>query len=114
MFYESPRRVAKSCAVIKQILNDRKIKIIREISKLYEEVISYNPDIDLSNIKGEIVIIIEGQKGDHTYTLNDIEPMIHAALKDGQSLKDLSQKIADETGLKKKDIYNHALTFKDK
>jgi hypothetical protein len=39
--------------------------------------------------------------------------MIINALNKGESLKDLSNMIADKTGLKKKDIYNHAITLKD-
>jgi 16S rRNA (cytidine1402-2'-O)-methyltransferase len=113
VFYDSPRRVAKSCAVITEILEGRSIKIIREISKLYEEMIEYDPAIDMSSLKGEIVVVIEGQSKNINMSLNDIEPMIINALNKGESLKDLSNMIADKTGLKKKDIYNHAITLKD-
>jgi len=112
--YESPKRVAKTCAVLNELYDGRKIKIIREISKLYEEGLTYNPDLDLSSIKGEIVLVIEGAKEHTSYTEDDLEKMIVNAMEEGMSVKDLSQFIADQTGLKKKDIYNYALSLKNK
>ena len=69
VFYESPYRVVKTLEMIKSLTNqDRIISICREISKLYEEVITL-PLSELlplmqekSNLKGEFVIVVEGLK----------------------------------------------------
>jgi len=112
VFYDSPKRVEKSCAIISGILTGQSIKIVREISKIYEESISYNSKIDLSGLKGEIVIVIEGSI-DGGQTDYDLDDLILKAIDAGQSMKELSAGIAIQTGLKKKDIYNHALTLKN-
>lgn len=69
VFYESPYRVVKTLEMIKTLTDqDRVISICREISKLYEEVITL-PLSELlplmqekSNLKGEFVIVVEGLK----------------------------------------------------
>jgi 16S rRNA (cytidine1402-2'-O)-methyltransferase len=69
VFYESPYRVIKTLEMIKSLTNqDRTISVCREISKLYEEVITL-PLSELlpmmqekSNLKGEFVIVVEGLK----------------------------------------------------
>lgn len=111
--YESPKRVAKTCSILHEIYAGRSVKIIREISKLYEEAIAYDETTDLSSIKGEIVLVIEGAKDHQNYSQDDLNRMITDAMREGMSVKDLSQFIADQTGLKKKDIYNHALSLKN-
>lgn len=69
VFYESPYRVVKTLEMIKSLTDqNRVISICREISKLYEEVITL-PLSELlplmqekSNLKGEFVIVVEGLK----------------------------------------------------
>ena len=46
IFYEAPHRIKNTLELLKDVLGDRKIAIVREISKLYEEVIRDN----ISNI----------------------------------------------------------------
>ena len=65
IFYESPFRILETLKNIKEVFGNRKASIVREISKLYEEVI--RDDIDnliekCDKIKGEIVIVVEGNK----------------------------------------------------
>ena len=64
VFYESPHRIEKALKQFEEFIDpDRKICIIREISKLYEEtirgdikeLIAYS---DNKKIKGEIVVVI--------------------------------------------------------
>lgn len=62
---ESPNRVLRTLKDIKEYLGDRNIVIIREISKIYEEIIRGTTDelikrVEEKELKGEIVILIEG------------------------------------------------------
>ncbi len=68
-FYESPFRVLKTMEMI-QILSqqDRMVSICREISKMYEEVVTL-PLSEMitflkakSQVKGEFVVVVEGDK----------------------------------------------------
>ena len=59
-FYEAPHRLIKTLNNIYEIFGNRKIAIVREISKKYEEVIRGTVENLLKtveNLKGEIVII---------------------------------------------------------
>jgi 16S rRNA (cytidine1402-2'-O)-methyltransferase len=67
IFYESPLRLIKTLTHFKEYFGgERKISVSREISKLYEETINGTIEevlIELAKkkeIKGEIVIILEG------------------------------------------------------
>ena len=64
VFYESPHRINKALIQFKEFIEpQRKVCIVREISKIYEEVIRGTIDelikhSNESTIKGEIVVII--------------------------------------------------------
>lgn len=64
IIYEAPHRVIRTIATIYTVFAERKLVIARELSKLHEEYIyttlaefNANP---LSDLKGEIVLVIEG------------------------------------------------------
>lgn len=65
IFYESPHRINETIEVMYDVYKDRNIVIARELSKKFEEYIRGNIkdiiNMDL-NLKGEIVIIVEGAK----------------------------------------------------
>ena len=65
VFYEAPHKLSATLRDMLQYLGDRRISIVRELTKVHEEVIrttlaeavkSYADD----SIKGEIVLVIEG------------------------------------------------------
>lgn len=65
IIYESPLRLLKTLADLKQFLGDRRIAIARELTKKFEQIyrgtleeICNNPD--LLKLKGELVLVIEG------------------------------------------------------
>ena len=70
IFYEAPHRIIDSLNDMYEILGNRKIAISREISKKFEEIYRGNlSDIScqLVDVKGEFVIVIEGNKDEKTY-----------------------------------------------
>jgi len=63
IFYESPHRLKKILAELKEILGDRKISVAREITKIHEEFLRgkiSEVEKNLDEVKGEFVIIVEG------------------------------------------------------
>jgi 16S rRNA (cytidine1402-2'-O)-methyltransferase len=117
VFYESPKRIEKTISIIGEIMINRKIAIIREISKVYEEVINGNAEEILNilkhkSLKGEIVLVIHGAE-DQEHSVDDIDNMIKMSLAKGQSVKELSSMIASMTSIKKKDIYNRAISIQN-
>ena len=64
IFYESPHRIIRTITMLYDILGDRKACLARELTKLNEEYIrgllSELKTIDETTLKGEMVIIVEG------------------------------------------------------
>ncbi|MBM2838232.1 MAG: rsmI [Deltaproteobacteria bacterium] len=68
IFYESPQRLLSTLKDIRDIIGDRNIAVLRELTKIHEEAVRGRvSDIleALKNraIKGEVVIILEGFQG---------------------------------------------------
>lgn len=86
ILYEAPHRIEDTLKIMYKILGNRHICIARELTKLYEEFIRIElKDYEqiLSNLKGEIVIVCEGNKEDETSIsnqeiINKVEQLIKA------------------------------------
>jgi len=63
VFFESPYRIKRTLADLKDILGDKKITVLREMTKKFEEVLEMNCQeiievFDKKKPKGEIVLIV--------------------------------------------------------
>ena len=90
VFYESPFRIKETINLLFEIFGNRKAAIVREISKLHEEVIRDNLDLLINkceNIKGEIVIVVEGNNN-KKIDENDYKKIINDYIKNGYSKRD--------------------------
>lgn len=109
IFYESPHRLEKMLESMLKILGNRKISISREISKKFEEVIRGNIEEvirQMNNIKGEYVIIVEGNKDSVDYTKITIIDHVNSYIKAGNSINEAIKLVAKDRGVSKKEIYN--------
>jgi 16S rRNA (cytidine1402-2'-O)-methyltransferase len=66
IFYESPHRVIETLRDIFDILGDREMVLVRELTKIYEEILrgrvsEIQSQIVGRNIKGEITLVISGK-----------------------------------------------------
>ena len=110
IFYEAPHRINKTLKDLGNILgNNRKISISREITKKYEEI--YRGTIEelieqQNNYKGELVIVVEGNKNKTEYKTLSIEEHINLYIEDGKSSMDAIKIVAKERGMKKSEIYD--------
>ena len=90
------------------LFGDRKIALCRELSKVHEEVIRDNISniIDIcSTLKGEFVIIVEGNKEVVDYSIITIDEHVKMYLEDGISEMDAIKRVAKERGVAKSIIY---------
>jgi len=113
-FFESPNRLIDSLNDIIKILGDRSAIIARELSKIHEEIkrdkISNLIEYYTHNtLKGEIVLIIEGQKEEKTFEEAEIIEKIKILKKEGFSTKEISKIISLLTNFPKKDVYTLTL-----
>ncbi len=108
IFYEAPHRLSKTLQDMIKILGNRRVSISREISKKYEEI--YRETLEnisgqVVDIKGEIVIIVEGNFQGETHDNLTIIEHINFFLKEGMSVKDAIKQVAHERGLPKNEVY---------
>lgn len=109
IFYESPHRIEKTLININDVFGNRKVSVAREISKKYEEVIRGNIDQILKefvNIKGEFVIIVEGNTKSVDYTQISIIEHVNSYIKEGMAVSAAIKAVAKNRNINKKDVYN--------
>ena len=109
VFYEAPHRLMKTLNNIYEIFGNRNIAIVREISKRYEEVIRGTVENILKtveNLKGEIVIVIEGNHEKQSFNNLSIKDHVDLYIEDGLTPNEAIKKVAKERDVPKSEIYN--------
>ena len=111
ILYEAPHKLNDTLQDLKNILENRKIVLARELTKIHEEFIRGNIDdiIEKSyNLNGEMILIIEGtQKKEEEVFLNNLSLEDHYKYYERQGFdkKDIIKKIAKDRGVNKNNIY---------
>lgn len=108
IFYEAPHRIMEMLADLKEVFGNRNISISREISKKFEEI--YRATISevmnmLTEIKGEFVIVVEGNKDVVSFDDITIKEHVNMYIEDGLTEKEAIKKVAKERNMSKSDIY---------
>lgn len=117
VLYETAVRLQKTLIMLAEIMPDREVAIIREISKIYEECLSGSA-MELSQrlaenpVKGEIVLVI-APPADIQYEMPDLENLLKEELQNN-SVKEAVKKISETYKLKRNDVYEKALEIKNK
>lgn len=110
-FYEAPHRLIKTLNILKE-LGDRKISIIREITKLYEEALLFSSaeeailHFNINKPKGEFVIVIEGRETESIFN-NTLEDHVEELIFEGYSKKDAIKQVAKLRSLPKSEVYKY-------
>ena len=108
IFYEAPHRLTETLTDMLEILGNRKCSISREITKKFEEVYRGNlVDIieQTRDIKGEIVIVVEGNKSVNNFDNLTIIEHVNLYIKEGYNSKDAIKLVAKERQLNKNEVY---------
>ena len=112
ILYESPRRLLKLLKYFIDNIPNRKIAVVRELTKKNEEVVRGSPEFIYSkfynrpNIKGEITLVIEGVELNKKNHFNNEEIIALINLyKSTLSDKDIVTKISNKFNLSKRVIY---------
>lgn len=113
IFYEAPHKLLATLKDLYDKVGNRKICLVRELTKIYEEQ-KYTTIEDLINeieqdgIKGEIVFILEGNENKEE-NINDTSKTNLELVKEYISLglgkNDAIKKVAKERGLTKNEVY---------
>jgi len=112
ILYEAPHKMKGTLEDLKNILENRKIVLARELTKIHEEFIrkDINQILDqIDNLKGEMILIIEGAEKTlrEENELNEltIEEQYKYYEKQGFDKKEIIKKIAKDRNVNKNEIY---------
>jgi 16S rRNA (cytidine1402-2'-O)-methyltransferase len=113
VFYESPKRISAMIKDAADVLGGaREGRICRELTKKFEEVIggtleSLSDALTERSLKGEIVVLI-GKGAAPELSRDTLVAELESLLKD-MSLRDAADRLAEDTGIKRREIYQIGL-----
>jgi 16S rRNA (cytidine1402-2'-O)-methyltransferase len=113
VFFESPHRIVDTLIDMEEIFGNRKAAVIKELTKLYEEVyrggLSEILDrLEEETIAGEYAVIIEGkEKGE--ISPDEALAEVAALMKKGLVRKEAVKTVAGQYGISKKELYDRSL-----
>ena len=115
IFYEAPHRIEKTLSLALEVLGDRKACLARELTKLHEEYHrgSLSELCNLKDLKGEMVLIVEGKEKqaediDQDKLMDEIDQLV----KEGMRTKEAVNQIAEKHQASKNALYNAYLKRK--
>ncbi|MBQ9329100.1 MAG: 16S rRNA (cytidine(1402)-2'-O)-methyltransferase [Solobacterium sp.] len=111
IFYEAPHRIQKFMNSALGILGDRRCVIARELTKIHEEFLRGTVKELAENcegLKGEMVILIEGNKEDFHKDVDYgvLMTMVNEQVAQGLSKSEAIRKVAGETGIPRNRLYD--------
>ena len=117
IFYESPHQIEETIKLLFSVFGDRTCVIARELTKLNEEYISGSlselVNLDFKTIKGEIVLVLEGQNAENEL-INDekIQEKLRFYMSLGVTEKAAIQIAVEELKVPKNRVYKLAQQLK--
>ena len=126
ILYEAPHRLQKTIAELSETLGrDRRLSIVRELTKRHEEVIRttlgaaqdlYATPEGSDAIRGEYVLVVEGlsreaKRQEEAASWEAMSPEEHVAFYEAQGLdrKEAMRRAAKDRGVSRRDIYSALL-----
>ena len=116
IIYEAPHKMKTTLDDLKEILKDRKIVLARELTKIHEEFIRKSIDEllrEIDTIKGEMILIIEGNKieteGYKNFDEISLEDHYKLYEEKGLNKKEIIKQIAKDRNVNKNEIYMYFL-----
>ena len=123
ILYEAPHRLLKTLKELFECLGDRKISIVRELTKLHEEVIRGNlgkiiADYESCDIavRGEYVLVIEGKsllekRSERQQSFEEISIKEHfdKYILMGLDKKEAMKAVAKDRGIQKREVYKELI-----
>ena len=105
IFYESPHRINQTLRVLLEVLGDRKISLHRELTKLNEEnIVGHLSELvflDESTLKGEMVLVVEGNKDNKSLSEQEIIDKVNYFISKNMSKKDAIEVVSEIYGVRK-------------
>ena len=117
IFYEAPHKLKNTISDMRSAFGgDRKIALVRELTKLHEEVKRCTLDeaaafYEGNNPRGEYVIVVEGaveteNSEENVWDNISVKEHVDKYIAEGMTSKDAIKKAASDRNLPKRDVYN--------
>lgn len=121
VLFESPRRVGQTLREIHDALGDRRGCLARELTKKHEEVLREPVSVLAARFaddppRGECTIVVAGateqEAAESVWSDAELDAAIAVDLDAGQSVRDLSTRIAERSGRPRRDVYSRAIALR--
>ena len=118
VFYEAPHKLLRTLKDLIEALGNRKVSIVRELTKIHEQVIRTTLDSAARHFaenqaKGEFVIIVKGCETAETQeqmTFEQAVELARASVEGGMNTSLAAKEAAKISGFKKGDIYKQLIS----
>ena len=105
----APHDVKRLAAELGEVLGDRRVCAVREMTKLHESVVWSSLLSFECEERGEIVLVIEGAEEENALLALSPEEHLAAYISSGMDKKEAVKRVAAERGVPKNDIYKLTL-----
>jgi 16S rRNA (cytidine1402-2'-O)-methyltransferase len=117
--YEAARRLLTSLRELHAALGDRRIVVVRELTKVFEEVLRGSASeliaqlaerVGGQTLPGEVTLLIAGSQVPAAPTrFEDLDAAIARLRGEGMSLKEIARTVSRERGLSRREVYQAGL-----
>jgi 16S rRNA (cytidine1402-2'-O)-methyltransferase len=119
IIYESPRRLLATLEEIAAVMGQRRVLVVRELTKKFEEawrgpVQEVAGQLAGREIKGECALVLSCPEGELTQEVNVDDYLIKTARKSGLQGRQLTDLVAGELKLPRRRVYQAYLALKAK
>ncbi|MEG1508905.1 MAG: 16S rRNA (cytidine(1402)-2'-O)-methyltransferase [Clostridia bacterium] len=113
VFYCAPHSINKDAKFLYDLLGERKVYAVKEITKIYESCKIMNlQNFEIENPKGEFVLIVEGKECENPLNDQTIEQHLKDYLAVGMDKKEAIKQTAKDRGVPKDEVYKIAIGLK--
>ena len=120
IFYEAPHRLTQTLEALLGVFGpERRISLCRELTKLFEEyrrttLAGALELLQTTPPRGEYVLVVEGcRPAQDAPDIQAAVRLVQALMRDGLSRKAAAKHVAEQTGLKKNELYEASLAIKE-
>ena len=123
IIYEAPHRLKKTIAELFSALGNRRMTVVKELTKLHENVFLTNflealAYYEENEPRGEFVLVIEGKKIEElkkekeaSFNEMDINEHMKLYMDKGMDKKEAMKAVAVDRGIPKREVYKMLLTY---
>ncbi len=119
IFYESPRRLAATLAEMAQVFPDRRVLVVRELTKVFEEawrgqVSEVAALLATRDLKGECTIVLAAPRPSQNQEPDVAATLLTTAQATGLSGRRLADRVAAALNLPRRRVYQTYLELKNR